>query len=53
MTGGRAGGHPEGLSPVTLANSPPAPELPGALHSGKVRDLYEITEGPHTGSCSW
>jgi phosphoribosylaminoimidazole-succinocarboxamide synthase len=36
---------------VTLANIPPAPELPGArhLHSGKVRDLYELTEGPHAG----
>ncbi|KRA38627.1 MULTISPECIES: phosphoribosylaminoimidazolesuccinocarboxamide synthase [unclassified Nocardioides] len=36
---------------MTLANIPPAPELPGArhLHSGKVRDLYEITEGPHLG----
>ncbi|MFC5727361.1 MULTISPECIES: phosphoribosylaminoimidazolesuccinocarboxamide synthase [Nocardioides] len=36
---------------MTLANIPPAPELPGArhLHSGKVRDLYEVTEGPHTG----
>jgi phosphoribosylaminoimidazole-succinocarboxamide synthase len=30
---------------------PSAPELPGAthLHSGKVRDLYELTEGPHQG----
>jgi phosphoribosylaminoimidazole-succinocarboxamide synthase len=28
-----------------------APELPGAthVHSGKVRDLYELTEGPHAG----
>ncbi|MCX6399010.1 MAG: phosphoribosylaminoimidazolesuccinocarboxamide synthase [Propionibacteriales bacterium] len=36
---------------MTLANIPPAPELPGArhLHSGKVRDLYELTEGPHLG----
>jgi len=36
---------------VTLANIPPAPVLPGArhLHSGKVRDLYELTEGPHAG----
>ncbi|MBM0127267.1 phosphoribosylaminoimidazolesuccinocarboxamide synthase [Pimelobacter simplex] len=36
---------------MTLANIPPAPELPGArhLHSGKVRDLYELTEGPHAG----
>ena len=33
---------------VTL---PSAPEIPGAshLHSGKVRDLYELTEGPHEG----
>jgi len=33
---------------VTL---PPAPAVPGAthLHSGKVRDLYELTEGPHEG----
>jgi phosphoribosylaminoimidazole-succinocarboxamide synthase len=30
---------------------PSAPELPGAshLHSGKVRDLYELTHGPHEG----
>ena len=30
---------------------PSAPEIPGAthLHSGKVRDLYELTEGPHEG----
>ncbi|HWJ65536.1 MAG TPA: phosphoribosylaminoimidazolesuccinocarboxamide synthase [Nocardioides sp.] len=36
---------------MTLANIPPAPELPGArhLHSGKVRDLYEITDGEHAG----
>lgn len=36
---------------MTLANIPPAPELPGHrhLHSGKVRDLYEVTEGPHAG----
>jgi phosphoribosylaminoimidazole-succinocarboxamide synthase len=36
---------------VTLANIPPAPGLPGArhLHSGKVRDLYEVTEGEHAG----
>ncbi len=36
---------------MTLANIPPAPELPGArhLHSGKVRDLYEVTEGAHAG----
>ena len=36
---------------MPLANIPPAPELPGArhVHSGKVRDLYEITEGEHAG----
>ena len=36
---------------MTLANIPSAPALPGArhLHSGKVRDLYELTEGPHAG----
>ena len=36
---------------MTLANIPPAPVLTGArhLHSGKVRDLYELTEGPHAG----
>ena len=36
---------------MTIANIPPAPVLPGArhLHSGKVRDLYELTEGPHAG----
>ncbi|GAA3827425.1 phosphoribosylaminoimidazolesuccinocarboxamide synthase [Nocardioides panacisoli] len=36
---------------MTIANIPPAPELPGArhVHSGKVRDLYELTEGPHAG----
>jgi phosphoribosylaminoimidazole-succinocarboxamide synthase len=30
---------------------PSAPELPGAthVHSGKVRDLYELTGGPHEG----
>jgi phosphoribosylaminoimidazole-succinocarboxamide synthase len=33
---------------VTL---PSAPDIPGAahLHSGKVRDLYELTGGPHDG----
>src|SRR5690242_18610067 len=32
-------------------NIPPAPPIDGAvpLHSGKVRDLYRITEGEHTG----
>lgn len=32
-------------------NIPPAPAIPGAkhLHSGKVRDLYLLEEGPHTG----
>jgi phosphoribosylaminoimidazole-succinocarboxamide synthase len=36
---------------VTLANIPPAPSIPGArhVHSGKVRDLYELTEGPYAG----
>lgn len=30
---------------------PPAPAIPGTthLHSGKVRDLYEVTEGEHSG----
>jgi phosphoribosylaminoimidazole-succinocarboxamide synthase len=30
---------------------PPAPDIPGAthLHSGKVRDLYQLSEGPHEG----
>jgi len=39
--------------PVTVAdlNIPPAPAIPGArhLHSGKVRDLYQIQEGPYAG----
>jgi phosphoribosylaminoimidazole-succinocarboxamide synthase len=32
-------------------NIPAAPEVPGAehLHSGKVRDLYRLTDGPHAG----
>ncbi len=32
-------------------NIPPAPAIPGAehLHSGKVRDLYRLTEGDHVG----
>jgi phosphoribosylaminoimidazole-succinocarboxamide synthase len=32
-------------------NIPPAPPIDGAVpvHSGKVRDLYRITEGEHTG----
>jgi phosphoribosylaminoimidazole-succinocarboxamide synthase len=36
---------------VAYVVAPSAPELPGAthLHSGKVRDLYELTEGPHRG----
>ncbi|WP_188113318.1 phosphoribosylaminoimidazolesuccinocarboxamide synthase [Nocardioides humilatus] len=36
---------------MTLANIPAAPVIPGArhVHSGKVRDLYELTEGPHAG----
>ncbi|QYJ05821.1 phosphoribosylaminoimidazolesuccinocarboxamide synthase [Nocardioides panacisoli] len=34
-----------------MPNIPPAPDLPGArhLHSGKVRDLYEMTEGAYAG----
>ena len=30
---------------------PPAPEVTGArhVHSGKVRDLYELTEGEYVG----
>ncbi|WP_205472009.1 phosphoribosylaminoimidazolesuccinocarboxamide synthase [Nocardioides sp. SYSU D00038] len=34
-----------------MLNIPAAPEIPGArhLHSGKVRDLYELVEGPHAG----
>jgi len=36
---------------VADLNIPPAPPIPGArhLHSGKVRDLYEVEEGPHAG----
>jgi phosphoribosylaminoimidazole-succinocarboxamide synthase len=36
---------------VVEPNIPPAPEIEGArhLHSGKVRDLYELTEGPYAG----
>jgi phosphoribosylaminoimidazole-succinocarboxamide synthase len=36
---------------VQPSNIPPAPEIPGArhVHSGKVRDLYEVTEGPYAG----
>ena len=32
-------------------NIPPAPAIAGTrhVHSGKVRDLYEVTEGEHTG----
>ncbi|MFT4009333.1 MAG: phosphoribosylaminoimidazolesuccinocarboxamide synthase [Nocardioidaceae bacterium] len=32
-------------------NIPPAPAIAGAehVHSGKVRDLYRLTEGPHAG----
>src|SRR3954449_11418683 len=32
-------------------NIPPAPPIDGAepLHSGKVRDLYRMTEGEHAG----
>ena len=34
-----------------MTTIPVAPALEGArhLHSGKVRDLYELTEGPHAG----
>ena len=34
------------------ANIPAPPAIDGArhVHSGKVRDLYELTEGPHAGS---
>jgi phosphoribosylaminoimidazole-succinocarboxamide synthase len=45
----RWGPNRVGLVPdVTL---PTASEIPGAthVHSGKVRDLYELTEGPHQG----
>jgi len=36
---------------VPALNIPPAPPIEGArhLHSGKVRDLYEIEEGPYAG----
>jgi phosphoribosylaminoimidazole-succinocarboxamide synthase len=36
---------------VAELNIPPAPAIEGArhLHSGKVRDLYELTEGPYAG----
>jgi len=36
---------------VVETNIPPAPAIPGAehLHSGKVRDLYRLTEGDHVG----
>jgi len=36
---------------VAELNIPPAPAIAGArhLHSGKVRDLYELTEGPYAG----
>jgi len=36
---------------VPAVTLPPAPDIPGAthLHSGKVRDLYELSEGPHQG----
>jgi phosphoribosylaminoimidazole-succinocarboxamide synthase len=37
---------------VSETNIPAAPPIPGAehLHSGKVRDLYRLTEGEHAGS---
>jgi phosphoribosylaminoimidazole-succinocarboxamide synthase len=36
---------------VTIANIPAAPAIAGArhVHSGKVRDLYELVEGPYAG----
>jgi phosphoribosylaminoimidazole-succinocarboxamide synthase len=36
---------------MAVVTPPSAPEIAGArhLHSGKVRDLYELTEGPHAG----
>jgi len=36
---------------VADLNIPPAPAIAGTrhVHSGKVRDLYEVTEGEHTG----
>jgi phosphoribosylaminoimidazole-succinocarboxamide synthase len=37
--------------PVAAENIPAAPPIPGArhLHSGKVRDLYELIEGEYAG----
>lgn len=36
---------------MTGLNIPPAPAIPGAthIHSGKVRDLYRLTEGEYAG----
>ena len=36
---------------MSAPNIPQAPSVPGAthVHSGKVRDLYELDEGPHAG----
>jgi phosphoribosylaminoimidazole-succinocarboxamide synthase len=36
---------------MAVVTPPSAPEIAGArhLHSGKVRDLYELTDGPHAG----
>ena len=36
---------------MAALNIPPAQAIPGAehLHSGKVRDLYRLTEGEHAG----
>src|SRR5690242_15109013 len=47
---GRLGGCPR-LAAVADLNIPSAPVVEGArhLHSGKVRDLYELTEGEHAG----
>src|SRR3954447_12482442 len=42
---------PNRLVSVPDVIMPTAPDIDGArrLHSGKVRDLYELTEGPHAG----
>ncbi len=47
----RDGGLAPSLYADRVLHIPPAPEVPGAvhLHSGKVRDLYRLEEGPHAG----
>ncbi len=37
--------------PPPVLNIPDAPAIDGArhVHSGKVRDLYEMLDGPHAG----